>query len=82
MKIIYCRFRYIDNYDISFVSKSFKDFLTTIDLYVKKFEKKTSKFLKEKIFYYRSILGLPFFYNFEFIFLKKIIYKIILLLRK
>lgn len=82
MSIIYYHYWYMDNYDISFVSKSFKNILIIKDSYLKKFENKLLKFLKEKNFHYQIILGLPFFYNFEFIFLKKIIYTNILFLRK
>jgi len=48
MKIIPYGRQYIDNQDIKFVSKALKQDLITTGKYVKKFEKKISKFLKVK----------------------------------
>ena len=48
MNIIPYGRQYIDNIDINFVSKALKEDLITTGSYVKKFEKKISKFLKVK----------------------------------
>ena len=48
MKIIPYGRQYIDNQDIKFVSKALKQDLITTGSYVKKFEKKISKYLKVK----------------------------------
>jgi dTDP-4-amino-4,6-dideoxygalactose transaminase len=48
MKVIPYGRQYIDNKDISFVSKALKEDLITTGRYVKKFEKRVSKFLKAK----------------------------------
>jgi|LakMenEpi03Aug12_release.lakeMendotaPanAssembly.Ray.scaffolds.fasta_scaffold93967_2 dTDP-4-amino-4,6-dideoxygalactose transaminase len=48
MKIIPYGRQYIDSHDIRLVSKSLKEDLITTGSYVKKFENKTSKFLKVK----------------------------------
>jgi hypothetical protein len=82
MKNIPFAFWYIDNYDTRSISKSLKEDSITEGLSIKKFENKTSKFIKKKDFFYKVTLSFPLFYNSNFSFLIKIINKIILYFKK